>query len=162
VTWRRRGVKGSPSGYRNRSRSFEEDRVRRSPADARHMIGDHVMPGQPRDGQSGPGNTRAVVRREARGPGTFSVASPGGMTGSLSGATLPPDDGSFIQILRSSLATGRWIRAPPETGLLPRSENKSVLIKSSIISGARRAPTAPQSRRPAGDKLKLDYKSHQL
>ena len=141
MTWRRRGVKGSPSGYLNRSPSFEEDRVRRSPADARNMIGGSCHARTTAGWPVGAGQHPHRCPKGGKGPGTFSAASPAGMTGSLSGATFPPDGGSFIQILRSSLATGA---GSGHRGASP--ENKSILIKSSIISSAHRAPTATQSR----------------
>jgi hypothetical protein len=92
------------------------------------------MPGQPRDGQSRSRSVSAVILGEARGPSDLKRQRHGGMTGSLSGAAVPPDSSSVIQIQPWCECDGRRIEAPMEVGRRPGPENKSILYESSIIS----------------------------
>lgn len=71
------------------------------------------MPGQPRDGQPPPGSASASTGGRQGARRTRCAVLPRPKTGSLSGATLPPDGGSLRRIATRPIGDARRIRALP-------------------------------------------------
>jgi hypothetical protein len=88
------------------------------------------MPGQPRDGQSGPGSASAIVLRQARALRIDSVGRRDGMTGALDGAAFPPDGGPSIGCGQAMLASGvRSGRRLDLAGAVARKQIFTALVK---------------------------------